>query len=267
MSGHNNYKLKEGWLSKGIRLIETNPRGFAERDAETVLGVSRAMSESIKFWMQATGVAKSGHGGMKFTEFGEIVREKDRYLEEELTVYLLHRNLITGGKFAAATEYFNGSLQEASREELAKWLTEKLAISGAGVQTALGETAMLIQTYAGIRAGDPEDNNYCQLSDLHLVKRDHAVIRKTMPNLKTFPEKLLLLEMEDLAGKENGCSASKLSERVKAYYNLPWHVCYDMAHRLAAADYVTFVRTAGIDQIYKKNFPKNMLHFLYENIG
>ena len=262
--GHFNYKLKDGWISKGIRLIEEDPKGFAGKDADVYLGVSNTMAASIKYWLQATGVAKSGHGGMKFTPFGDILRKKDRYLEERLSIYLLHRNLLAGGKFPVATDFFESEIQVITRENLAEWLLRDKKDMSA--DTITGEVSMLAQTYAGIRSGDPEDNNYCPLSDLHLVKRDKATIRKTMPNIKLFPEKLLLLEIEDLTGKGKSVSFEKIGERMKHYYNLPFHVCYDMANKLEASDYITFTKTAGINQIYKKDFPKNVLEFLYDDM-
>lgn len=264
MASHNNYKLKDGWITKGIRLIENDPKGFSEKDADMILGVSRPMADAIRYWMIATGILRSGHGGMKFTELGDLIRKKDKYLEEEVTLFLLHRNLIKTGKFKAAAEYFGSGPQEMTREELAEWLSGR--IDEINSATASSDASMLIQTYAGIRTGDPEDNNYCPLSDLKLIKRDKSVIRKTMPNLRAFPKKLILLEMEELCGKEKGCSFEALSERTKEYYNLPCHVCYDMANSLAAGDYVTFVRTAGLDQIYKKDFPKDVLSYLFEDI-
>ena len=223
------------------------------------------MAMSIKYWLQATGVARSGHGGMKFTPFGDILRKKDKFLEERISIFLLHRNLLIGGKFPVAKEFFESEIQEITREKLAEWLLRDNKDMSA--DTITGEVSMLIQTYAGIRSGDPEDNNYCPLSDLQLAKRDKATVRKTIPNIKLFPEKLLLLEIEDLTGKGKACSFDRLGERMKHFYNLPFHVCYDMANKLEAGEYITFTKTAGINQIYKKEFPENVLEFLYDDVN
>ena len=64
------------------------------------LGVGKNMTRSIRFWMQASGIASSvaKGAGYKLTEFGNKLLGKgghDRFLEDDRTLWLIHWKLAT----------------------------------------------------------------------------------------------------------------------------------------------------------------------------
>ncbi len=55
-SGHQTFVARNGWLEKGVRLVQDNPGGFLADDAVVRLGVGKNMVESIKYWCLQTGL-------------------------------------------------------------------------------------------------------------------------------------------------------------------------------------------------------------------
>ena len=269
MAGHNNYKLRDGWITKGMRLIKDDPQGFSRKEAGDVLGITNAMADSCKYWLVATGVAQSSRSGMSLTHLGEMIYEHDRYLEEELTWFLMHRCLLRGGKFKAATVYFESGIKEMRRDALKEWMVAQIG-NGKNAEAMQREAAMLIGTYAGERTGDPEEDaySYSSLSELKLMKKTPGgTICKTEPGAGTFPKELVLLEIDEECGKSKGCSIQKVTERMTNTYNTGWCSVNDMLDRMQAMDLIRITRTAGLDQIYKRDeFPKDLLAYMYDGL-
>lgn len=95
-SGHESFPCRYTWLPKGYREIVANPYLFNDEDNAMVkLGVGKNMVRSIKFWLQAFGIAENvgKTQEMKPTLFGETLLSKqglDPFLESNRTLWLLH---------------------------------------------------------------------------------------------------------------------------------------------------------------------------------
>ena len=99
LKGNESFNIREGWLNKGIEAIREDPTVFTQPTAMDILGVGSKMVKSIRFWMQATGLAEETRGAGKrrqnLTEdFGEIIAEKDPYFEDVATLWLIHSKII-----------------------------------------------------------------------------------------------------------------------------------------------------------------------------
>ncbi len=81
---HETFYIREGWLYKGmaaIKAAETEnelPTIFLDQDGPERLGMGRNMVRSLRFWMQATGLADEDRADQgrtihRLTEFGEWV--------------------------------------------------------------------------------------------------------------------------------------------------------------------------------------------------
>lgn len=100
-SGHETFSFRYAWLPKAFRAIERNPAIFTDEDGAMVsLGVGKNMMRSIRFWVQASGVAKnSGGGKLEITDFGrKVFRELDPFLEDRRTLWLIHWKLCASDK-------------------------------------------------------------------------------------------------------------------------------------------------------------------------
>lgn len=97
-SGHESFACRYAWLPKAYRAIAREPGMFFDEELSMVeLGIGKNMVRSLRFWMDAMGVATvSGDRGHKPTEFGEAIlaeRGLDPCLEDERTLWLLHWNV------------------------------------------------------------------------------------------------------------------------------------------------------------------------------
>ena len=94
---HQTFALREGWLHKGVKLLESGRDNFESDDAQNKLGVGRNMVKSIKFWMQLTGlIEKSAQtGNIELTSLAKLISQHDPYFIENETWWALHVNMAT----------------------------------------------------------------------------------------------------------------------------------------------------------------------------
>ena len=96
-SGHETFACRYAWLPKALRAITVNPRIFGDEDQAMVeLGVGKNMVRSMKFWVEATGMALSSDAGLEATKLGSRIflnKGHDPFLEDVTTLWLLHWNL------------------------------------------------------------------------------------------------------------------------------------------------------------------------------
>ncbi len=107
-SGHETFACRYAWLPKAYRAIRQDPSQFSNEDGAMVeLGLGKNMVRSLRFWVEAAGiaVADTTHS-LQLTEFAHAIfgdNGFDPYLEDIRTLWLLHWNLssrATGGLFA-----------------------------------------------------------------------------------------------------------------------------------------------------------------------
>ncbi|SDF13057.1 Protein of unknown function [Mucilaginibacter pineti] len=98
-SGHESFPCRYTWLPKAYQAISTDPEIFSNDNAAMVtLGVGKNMVKSIRFWIQAFGIAKpaTGQPGLEPTELGHLIFGPDGFdpfLEDTQTLWLLHYKL------------------------------------------------------------------------------------------------------------------------------------------------------------------------------
>ena len=107
---HESFPLRFGWIAKGLNALNDDPRIFNREDATVILGVGKNMVASIRYWLQATGVARrcGASNTLEPTELGQIVFGKggDPYLEDEASIWLLHWLLATNPAGSTAIYWF-----------------------------------------------------------------------------------------------------------------------------------------------------------------
>ena len=103
-SGHESFPFRHAWLKKGFDKIKQDPNFFSQPDALISLGVGKNMVSSIRHWMLALGLAETEekrpgkNHALKITPFAESIFSDsgwDPYLEDEGTLWILHRRLVT----------------------------------------------------------------------------------------------------------------------------------------------------------------------------
>jgi hypothetical protein len=98
-SGHETFACRYVWSPKALQAIQSDPRVFADEDEAIVeLGVGKNMVRSIRFWVEASGMAKPAQQGLEPTKLGLLIfgaKGWDPFIEDIQTLWLIHWNLTT----------------------------------------------------------------------------------------------------------------------------------------------------------------------------
>ncbi len=93
-SGHDSFQCRLLWLKKGYDYL-LNEYSFAADDAPVRLGVGNNMVRSIRYWLRAFGLTDEEE---RLTEFAHLLFDSqsgfDPFLEDQATLWLLHRQLV-----------------------------------------------------------------------------------------------------------------------------------------------------------------------------
>lgn len=98
------FSLRYSWLNKGLKEFKQNENIFLSQEAPLVLGVGKNMVSSIKYWLGAYQILDFSKATPSPTEFGEILESYDPYLENSVSLWLLHWKLCTNP--SSATLYY-----------------------------------------------------------------------------------------------------------------------------------------------------------------
>lgn len=107
---HETFYIRDGWLNKGIQAVIENQNIFLEDEAPEVLGLGKNMVRSLRFWMQAGGIAHEERVGSRtaqeLTPFGHLLYQYDLYQELDGTLWFLHYNLISNHELTTTWYWF-----------------------------------------------------------------------------------------------------------------------------------------------------------------
>jgi len=186
--GHETFTVREGWLTKGLRILHDDPQKLVEEFAEDNLGVGRNMVKSIRHWLVATGLAeiqsktKGRANAFAPSPLGEAIYKNDPYMLDLGTWWILHLNLIGNESHAAAWYWFFNefSLNRFERPVCIETLNRHLRLCQKRVpspRTIEREIACLFNSYAVTvprSQNDPEDASDCPFSELGLLNHFKA---------------------------------------------------------------------------------------------
>lgn len=180
-SGHETFACRFAWLPKAVRLIARCPEALADDErAMLELGLGKNMVRSLRFWLEAFGVASARGGSWRLVPFGETLFGEeglDPYIERVETQWLLHWQLSTMLQtplFAWRHILFRRMRPDFTRSELLSELRlegERLGYDHSDT-TLLQHADVFLHSYAGsLHAVSPEDALDGPLVDLGLLRR------------------------------------------------------------------------------------------------
>jgi DNA-binding MarR family transcriptional regulator len=83
--GHETFPIREGWLHKGLRILNEDPELLSAEDLADHLGVGRNMGKSIRHWLQATQLAEKNPDAesgkrtlLQLTDLGHLIWKRAR---------------------------------------------------------------------------------------------------------------------------------------------------------------------------------------------
>ena len=109
--GHETFFIRKGWLGKGLKNVADKADVFVTKEVNPmdILGIGSNMVKSLRYWMQAAGLAtepRSGKRVQTLTDLGRIIYQQDPYLEELGTLLLLQYELATNIELATSWYFF-----------------------------------------------------------------------------------------------------------------------------------------------------------------
>lgn len=273
LKGHEKFHLREGWIAKGLYGVSANPRVFSGSDGTDQLGVGTNMVKSIKYWMLAMGLIKEGQkNGAELTDLGKMILKYDPFLEDDLSLWLLH-SYIAKNNFRSTVWYlfFNKcQAEEFTKEELYTVLRKELisyAETDSFPESSLKDDIdVLLNMYSkDIKNDDPEDKNKCPLASLKLIKKEGDVYYRQQPDMRHFRDEIILYELGNIFEEESSIGIDYVAELAANIYHLSRVAINTILDRLDNAGYITVNRTAGLDEIYpnKKISVKKIIEDYY----
>lgn len=185
---HETFHIREGWLYKGMEAITRAEEGgqlptiFLDSAAPEKLGIGRNMVRSLRFWMQATGLAhehlEQRQRVQRLTPFGQHVWAHDRYVTDTNTLWLIHYHLVCNRELATAWYWFFNHFspgtfdQHRMLDALHGWVISEYPEREIAASSLKKDINCLLQTYlASDKPHIPEDLIESPLARLHLINR------------------------------------------------------------------------------------------------
>lgn len=275
LQGHEKFALREGWLNKGINILQEMPDAFLRKDASDVFGIGSNMVKSLRYWMRAFGLTNVNCSDL--SELARIILEYDPYLEKTFTWWILHSNIVRNKEEATTWYlYFNYcDADDLDKEQIGKILYRELFKYAKGQKfsdkSLYNDVDVLLNMYGKIKEkSDPEDKNVSPFVKLGLLKNFNGKYVKSHPDRKSFSEMIVLYELAIIIHGKDSVSIEDVIEAengLHKIYNLTPVMANDYLDKLDAAGYIRVDRTAGLDMIYviKELLPEEIVIEYYKN--
>lgn len=121
---HETFHLRDGWLFKGLNVLQSDGSSLYGEDAHHNLGMGINMLKSLIFWLQATNLVQTIPSGrvasrqLQLTPLARLIWERDPYFEDIKTLWLLHIELSSNRPLATFWYWvFNEFTQREFTEE------------------------------------------------------------------------------------------------------------------------------------------------------
>lgn len=172
-SGHETFACKIYWLKKGYDFVKAG-KSFTSDDAVVDLGVGKNMVTSIRFWLRAFGVLDEAD---QLTEFADFILSDDGvdpYLEDPMTLWLLHYQLMKSDRASIYGLVFNQFRRERiafTKEHLKHFLNRIINIEkGHFSPTTLdNDIRVFISNYVNQKTTEIEESYNNILQELSLI--------------------------------------------------------------------------------------------------
>lgn len=273
--GHESFILREGWLSKGLRALEHNKKVFFENSGADELGVGVNMAKSIRYWLRCAQLSKESKGSVELSELGKIILEKDPYLENIFSLWLIHCNISRNKKEATTWNLFFQEFDsvefspEFLKKEMLQMVAELPEVDTFSERSVTEDCDALLRMYTRQKekGKTPEEKNISPFAVLGLMRNRNGIYIKEQPALNKIPEELVLYLIPQTEGFQVGEAGNSISiddllegkNSPGKLLNLKRSGLLELLERLAAKNFIQINRTAGLDMVYLKNIDKTEL--------
>ncbi len=178
-SGHETFACKQHWLKKGFDYTQTG-KSFGDEAAVVHFGVGKNMVTSIRHWIKAFGLLDEQDNPAPFAEFLFGENGADIYLEDTLTLWLLHYHLIKEEKstiYSLVFNQFRRERQDFTKNQLARFLNRKIEEHGEKFsnKTLESDIKVFLNNYLSTNPNDIEEGYTNVLQELNLISHFSGV--------------------------------------------------------------------------------------------
>lgn len=287
---HDTFFIRKGWLSKGMGRVVAKNDLFVDKKENPmdILGIGANMVKALRYWLQAVGLTtepKSGKRIQTLTPLGAEIYEKDRFIEELGTLYLLQYQLAKQENEATAWYFFFNifTMSEFTREEFVQSLQKYILMadeeSTVAIRSLNDDFTCIINTYLPRYKSNPgkispENNIDCPFGELGLVdiaNKKKRTYKKTMPAAGSFNPWIIYAVIVEQAEGRCEISLNELLTKPKnigKIFNLDAITMLDVLHEVENVGLIKIIRTAGLDVIHlnKDMTFEQCVHKYYETI-
>lgn len=262
LQGHEKFSLRDGWLNKGLIMVNKNATIFQGKNGPDLLGIGNNMVKSLRYWMRVFGLTKeSPSKGATLTDFGKLILKYDPYFEDIFTIWILHSQIAKNCDEATSWfMFFNRvDVEDMDKDQIESILRREITQYAVGVtfsdKSVKNDLDVLLNMYSKSKEMvDPEDKNISPFAQLNLVKNIEGRYTKNHPNGKNVNEWVVLYELSELLKDREFISIEEAIEGengLSRIYQLTSVAANGYLDRLEALEYIRITRTAGLDVIYK----------------
>lgn len=174
-SGHETFACKQYWLKKGVDYLQED-RLFTDENAVVELGVGKNMVASIKHWIKAFGLLNERDQPNELATFLFGEEGNDIYLEDSITLWLLHYQLINQEKatlYNLVFNYFRRERQEFTKDHLKRFLRRKVEENQDNFSAATlnNDIKVFFSNYISSNNQDIEEGYSNVLQELNLLSQ------------------------------------------------------------------------------------------------
>lgn len=287
LKGHESFVPREGWIAKGIQAVSENPEVFSKRNfyGADAMGVGANMAKSIRYWLMVMGLTTKDKSGDYLTGLGKLILAKDPYIEDMITLWILHYELVNQRELATSWYLFfqQGTDAELTREEYQTYVGQQLMkefnIIEYVEKSLRDDVSAILNMYCRSHSieedFDPEENNISPWNRLGLLAQSGSRFYSVEPDATRIPDEFILYMIykmigtaeqsaESIEATKKATAKEKSSEEYSIsiddlYYGIGGvknsvHMNYihmnDVLDRLQTKGLIRIDRTAGLDVIY-----------------
>lgn len=262
LQGHEKFALREGWLNKGLIMVEKNPTAFQGKAGPDIFGIGNNMVKSLRYWLRAFGLIEEiPSKGAILTPIARMILKNDPYFEDVFTIWLLHSYIAKNNEEATSWYMFfnNVEVEDLEKEQIEHILLREITKYASGIsfsEKSVGnDLDVLLNMYGKSKElRDPEDKSNSPLSQLGLIRNVGGKYSKCHPNRKDVNEYIILQELAYLLKDKESISIEDAINGINGIariYQISTVTANELLDKLDTLEYIRINRTAGLDVIYR----------------
>lgn len=257
---HETFSIREGWLEKAINIFNDNPTCFSKDNGPRSLGIGTNMVKSLRYWCTASKlISFNPHKGNKFNELGEFLLEKDRYLEELNSWWLIHLYLVTNFNDAPVLNtFFNLEINKFDKEQLSNMIKNKLENDyEIGAESSLeSDVSIALKSYFSNDCSNPENNLDCPLSKLNLLEMiDRKTYIKKQPKYNSIDYRVIYCCIVNFVYNDINNNSFNLEDLYEKnnnplrIFNISKSSLYQYLDEMRKNGLINLIKTAGLNTV------------------